>query len=111
MLNGAIAAINAHVAQAGAQLEPLVRTAPSSPSSFVWMHPSDTQQTHPFLKKKKKKKRPTQPPFTAKTTQERVQEVVAQGDASKTLLLSLIHLKRVEIVVDAQGTKAYKLWK
>lgn len=44
-------------------------------------------------------------------TQERVQEVVAQGDTSKTVLLSLVHLKRVEIVVDARGAKAYKLWK
>lgn len=37
--------------------------------------------------------------------------VVAQGDASKTLLLSLVHLKRVEIAVDARGQKAYKLWR
>lgn len=36
--------------------------------------------------------------------------VVAQGDASKAVLLSLVHLKRVEIVVDACGQKAYKLW-
>jgi hypothetical protein len=37
--------------------------------------------------------------------------VVDQGDASKTLLLSLVHLRRVEIVVDADGRKAYRLWK
>lgn len=46
-----------------------------------------------------------------KPQQERVLAVVAQGDASKTLLLSLVHLKRVEIAVDARGQKAYKLWR
>ena len=42
---------------------------------------------------------------------DRVTEVIAQGDTSKTVLLSLIHLKRVEISVTAQGQKAYKIWK
>ena len=42
---------------------------------------------------------------------DRVTEVIAQGDTSKTVLLSLIHLKRVEISVTAPGQKAYKIWK
>ena len=42
---------------------------------------------------------------------DRVTEVIAQGDAGKTVLLSLIHLKRVGISVTAQGQKAYKIWK
>ncbi len=41
---------------------------------------------------------------------DRVTEVIGQGDMSKTVLLSLIHLKRVEIV-NAGGQKTYKIWK
>ena len=49
--------------------------------------------------------------------QEAVTGVIGQGDLSKTVLLSLIHLKRVDIVPAAGfgggggGGKAYKTWK
>ena len=38
-------------------------------------------------------------------------EVIGQGASSRTVLLSLIHLKRVEIAVTSDGAKSYKSWK
>lgn len=41
---------------------------------------------------------------------DQVTEIIAQGDLSKTILLSLAHLKRVGMSMTTQGQRAYKIW-
>jgi hypothetical protein len=43
--------------------------------------------------------------------QEEVLQVLGMGDKSRTVLLSLIHLKRIDMSMGRNALRTYKWWK